>query len=591
MVPGGRGVCHDSDRCVVLAEAKLTTAIAASQAASKTADKWGTQEEKRAAQLKHQFSDERRLLLRSCIEGKCGVSCSRENRTFCFKGCGRGVHIVSCLHLAKARATLGVFKCGECRAEEMSSFSCSPCEALVAEGDFNSVLELSTGAEGTAKGRAEFARLERLWVSHVVSMNPGTPVGSIVLPRHSEESFISWVRWIATEGDRARSFQTHFRSAAGALALLDGVENWTKSARVKAVVHDLSTRLGVSAVPDTHATRRILSIMFDVTLPKIGIALRKRSRALAALELMAAVRIGEAAGGGEGHGALANNLSFMVPVSSTDRAGEEFCELWIPDSKTCFPRYANFMGRSRGVGIDAADSLRALLWESRIDLDTEVVDGLQVETPNYWVLRVSLVDMSDKVFKSFRRAVTRCDLVPVVLQSKAILTKSKSKMLAGTLGEESKFVNMVGGRHDSSVIRSAKQYFEKEGFGTFLDIVPGPLFRATHGDVLSHMPLAVDSSYKHVIGALKEAWVISSKMKEDDLELDLEGLDAPKWAHHTFRRTADKIARDTLEETGCNKADIDDMFGWKQAERAKDMQTHYAGRRERSVRARLTMMI
>ena len=197
------------------------------------------------------------------------------------------------------------------------------------------------------------------------------------------------------------------------------------------------------------------------------------------------------------------------------------------------------MGRSRGIGIDAADSLRALLSESRIDMDTEVVDGLQVETPNYWVLCVSLVDMSDKTFKSFRRAVTRCDLMQVVLESKAILTKSKSKMLAGTLGEESKFVNMVGGRHDSSVIRSARQYFEKEGFGAFLDTVPGPLFRATHGDVLSHMPLAVDSSYKHVIGALKEAWVISSKMKEDDLELDLEGLDAPKWAHHTFRRTAD----------------------------------------------------
>ena len=331
--------------------------------------------------------------------------------------------------------------------------------------------------------------------------------------------------------------------------------------------------------------------MFAETLPLISESLRKRSRALAALELMAAVRIGEAAGGGEGHGALANNLSFMVPVSSSNRSNDEFCELWIPDSKTCFPRYANFVGRSRGIGIDAADSLRALLDESGVEMDTELQDGLQVETPNYWVLRVSLVDMADKVFKSFRRAVTRCGLTSVAVQSKAILAKSKSKMGAGTLSEESRFVNVVGGRHDSSVIHSARRFFETEGLGAYLDVVPGPLFRATHGNVLSHMPLSVDSSYKHVIGALKEAWVISSKMEEDDLELDLEGLDAPKWAHHTFRRTADKIARDTLDATGCSKADIDDMFGWKQAERAKDMQTHYAGRRERSARARLTMMI
>ena len=37
--------------------------------------------------------------------------------------------------------------------------------------------------------------------------------------------------------------------------------------------------------------------------------------------------------------------------------------------------------------------------------------------------------------------------------------------------------------------------------------------------------------------------------------------------------------------------DIDEMFGWNQAERAKDMQTHYAGRLERSRRACITMMV
>ena len=105
------------------------------------------------------------------------------------------------------------------------------------------------------------------------------------------------------------------------------------------------------------------------------------------------------------------------------------------------------------------------------------------------------------------------------------------------------------------------------------------------------MPLSKDSSYTHLIGALKKAWSISSAMTEVDTELDLDGLDKPKWGHHTLRRTSDKIARETIEETGATKEDIDDMYGWKQAERAKEMQVAYAGRKQRARRARVSMMI
>ena len=70
-----------------------------------------------------------------------------------------------------------------------------------------------------------------------------------------------------------------------------------------------------------------------------------------------------------------------------------------------------------------------------------------------------------------------------------------------------------------------------------------------------------------------------------------EALTSPKWAHHTFRCTADRMARDSAAETGATKDDIDDLFGWLQAERAKDQQKAYAGIAERSVRARCTMMI
>ena len=80
-------------------------------------------------------------------------------------------------------------------------------------------------------------------------------------------------------------------------------------------------------------------------------------------------------------------------------------------------------------------------------------------------------------------------------------------------------------------------------------------------------------------------------MEEPDLELDLAGLEEPKWGHHSLRRTADKIARDTMAMTGADKGDIDDMFGWKQKERKKDQQLAYAGLRDRVHRARITMMI
>jgi hypothetical protein len=52
-----------------------------------------------------------------------------------------------------------------------------------------------------------------------------------------------------------------------------------------------------------------------------------------------------------------------------------------------------------------------------------------------------------------------------------------------------------------------------------------------------------------------------------------------------------QVARETMDVTDATKEEIDDMFGWKQAERAKDMQLHYEGRRLRSRRARITMMV
>jgi hypothetical protein len=207
------------------------------------------------------------------------------------------------------------------------------------------------------------------------------------------------------------------------------------------------------------------------------------------------------------------------------------------------------------------------------------------------VVRVSIVDMDEATFTKFTRAVTRSHVTAIAVNAKATLAKVKQRRAAETKGEAHKYVNVAGGAREGASVKEAMAWLTEQGFGAHADVVKGPLLRATHGSMLSHMPLAPDSSYTHIMGALRDAYAISSEMAEPDLELDLAGLDSPKWGHHTFRRTSDKMARDAAEETGASKEDIDAHFGWKQRERQKDQQLAYAGLRDRTQRARVTMMI
>ena len=95
---------------------------------------------------------------------------------------------------------------------------------------------------------------------------------------------------------------------------------------------------------------------------------------------------------------------------------------------------------------------------------------------------------------------------------------------------------------------------------------------------------------------MKAAYEISSKMKEPDEELDLQGK-APKFSNHSLRRHADKLARDSLHRheadgvLGVTKQLIDFFFGWLIKEMVKDMQLHYAGldTPSRRILARVTM--
>jgi hypothetical protein len=218
-----------------------------------------------------------------------------------------------------------------------------------------------------------------------------------------------------------------------------------------------------------------------------------------------------------------------------------------------------------------------------------VEDGLIVEKADYSVVRVSLVDMDDSTFSRFLRAVARCELDRVAVHANTTLFYARLRRSAETKGEEHRYVNVDGGTEASLSVTTT--WLGEAGLGKFAKVVPGPLLRATRGKLLTHMPLAPDSSYTHVVGALREAFEISSDMEEPDTELDLEGLSKPKVGHHTLRRTGDKLATNSMDETGALEEDIDDIFGWDQRARAKKMNVHYAGRKQRARLARVTMMI
>ena len=132
---------------------------------------------------------------------------------------------------------------------------------------------------------------------------------------------------------------------------------------------------------------------------------------------------------------------------------------------------------------------------------------------------------------------------------------------------------------------------QRAGFSSALSVVPGPLARATEGEVrgYSHMPLQPDSTYGILHDAFDEAHRLAN-LDSPDPELDLQGLEAPLWGHHSSRRGADTMARQSMAITGASEADIDLIFGWQESFYSRQMQRHYESHFDRARRAAVTSM-
>ena len=533
-----------------------------------------------------------------CMLGQCDAADGTTPRIQCTTGCGRGVHAM-CIGMSKSFASLGQLKCAMCRASHMAGGS-APTPLLVRSATKSMLWEVSVGKHSTAQGYAEYQRLENEWVSSVGG-------GAVALPRDSEESFVAFLIWLAAESGRARSFTTVWRAAAGVCARTREA-SMTKTARVKRMYNDLVSVLGELAIPCTQITRRILGLMLGLNTNPDGATLAKRclrsaggklilvrSRVLLVFEVMGGLRVGEATGCI--HGVKANDVSLLKSLSGVHAELGETAEVEIRDSKTGPGRHVNFVGTSKISKIPGAQYIRDLWKAYGLNTITVIDGGFRVERADYIVVRVSLLGMVAGEVARLQQELKKEETKPTCfgiasaarVSIKYITELTKSLDIA----EQRRYVNVAGGAENSDEVLGARRWLIMRGFSRATALTPGPFLRATESGsgALTHMPMQVGSTYTHHCAAMKSAYAISAAMSEPDLELDLGGETVPKFANHSARRAADRVARETRARSEVSIMDIDVVFGWNEAQRRKDMQLHYQGldRAQRVRRARVTM--
>ena len=157
---------------------------------------------------------------------------------------------------------------------------------------------------------------------------------------------------------------------------------------------------------------------------------------------------------------------------------------------------------------------------------------------------------------------------------------------------DKKYINVVGGARDSADVCQVARELILAGFEEHTSVVPGPLMRATHGKDMgfTHMPLQPSSTYDALHECLPRAFELANKDSPDP-ELDLRGLAEPLWGHHSNRRGADTVARQTMHLTGATERDIDMIFGWNEHLARAVMQLHYESNMERDRRSKVTSMM
>ena len=543
--------------------------------------------DQRRAQMRATLSSRRTQCIRLCLEGKCAEAFETPMKC---RNCPATLHGVACGALTKGFAALGSFLCAACNVKAMFP-NADPGmlgEAVWTRATNKMILEMSMGAEQTGAGLGEFKRLEMQF-----ALSFGVLLGQIVLASDCPEVFKMFLEWLVISAERAKSLKTVFRAAGSAIGRTRAV-NVTRDPSVKAFMLNLVNLHGEESSPRTAVTSRMVTIisgrLIESTCSKL---IRTRVTLMYYLEIMFGIRVGECLAGGDFHGMLANNLVILTNLET----GRISLEGLLEHSKTNFLRYINAVGTSEGeCKIELAAALRAYWREAGFALRGKegegiVSNGYLVEGPNYYVLRVSLIAVSEPEFARLGRVLESSESKLVRRWATVSIQRGDERRKA-TGSTDKKYINVVGGVFESEDMATVTLELERAGFGDLLRQVPGPLMRGTHGVQLGYtnMPLSPQSTYDTLHKLFDEAYKLANE-ESPDPELDLQGLRTPLWGHHSLRRFADTNARKWMDVTGASERDIDLVFGWQEQFYSQKMQLHYETKFTRETRVNVTRMI
>ena len=416
------------------------------------------------------------------------------------------------------------------------------------------------------------------------------------MPSDDPDVFMMFMCWVVCSKERALSLDSLVRTA-GAVMTRTGRVDITRRPEVKALHRELRERHGEETTPRTAVSRLMMQQLLERVIPERGgdEDVNTRMCLMFVLEVMFGLRVGEALGAGDFHGLLANHLVILEKLNEEgEPCGVQTCEAMLEHSKTHHRRWINAVGTSKGrARIQLTIYIRAYWQLTGLTIRTRKEGGYLVTGPDYDVVRVSLVALT--VSKADDKG--RVELLGRLLagsESKEArrwaaysVQRGLQRMTADSL--EKKYINVVGGPRECKDICQVASELAKAGFD--FDVVPGPLMRATHGKALgsSHMPLQPSSTYAALHECLPRAYELAKALGDD--EIDLRGLAEPLWGHHSIRRGADTVARQTMHITGATERDIDIIFGWNEALYHAIMQLHYESNLQWEKRCMVTSMM
>ena len=538
--------------------------------------------------MREKFSNARFDVLDRCLRGECENRGSAEKKMECRGGCGRGLHALACAKIGKGFAMLGNLTCVQCRLVAAGAEG-EPRDEVLRAMMGVMVSELTSGAESTAMGYAEYVRLELEFVGGTGAKC----LANISMPSTNKESFKALLWWLVVSADRARSFDPICRSA-GAYLTKTSQEDWTKHKDVKALMKSLRKEHGLDVAPMTHGTRRMLRLIMFEVLPQMFSRFTRglhRMRWQICVEALGGLRVGEACGGGDNHGLLANNTFVLLQTGTTAK----YVELKLEHSKTGFARYINMVWETSTSKIPVGEYTEALWASMGLKVSEKTESGFVVRQPDYWVVRISLLAVSKEDIARIRIIAGEMGrrYPAVAEQLSAVEGYLKQRVKSFTRGQSTKYVNVYGGTKGDPILNIYVSELEQAGLKDHVSVTPGPLLRATRGkDVLTHMPLGSSSTYRSLKKIMESAHQLANSAEDPDPELDLQGLLIPKWGHHSWRRFCDKVAREWMVRLGYTSIDIDLYMGWNELIHHREMQLHYAGmeRGERVTRSKISMM-